>query len=69
MVSRERTGPGAVEDAPQAVYQNITTVADGLGEADLMRPSRCPGWAVGDILDHQILDARRRGCLCLMGRA
>jgi uncharacterized protein (TIGR03083 family) len=46
-------------DALQAVYQNITTVADGLGEADLMRPSRCAGWAVGDVLYHQLLDARR----------
>jgi hypothetical protein len=35
---------GAVETALEAVYQNITTVADGLGEADLMRPSRCAGW-------------------------
>jgi hypothetical protein len=39
---------GAVETAPEAVYQNITTVADGLGEADLMRPSRCAGWADWD---------------------
>jgi len=50
---------GAVEAALEAVYQNITTVADGLGEADLMRPSRCAGWAVGDVLYHQLLDARR----------
>jgi Mycothiol maleylpyruvate isomerase N-terminal domain len=50
---------GAVETALEAVYRNITTVADGLGEADLMRPSRCAGWAVGDVLYHQLLDARR----------
>ena len=50
---------GAVEDALQGVYQNITTVSDGLGDADLMRPSRCAGWAVGDVLYHQLLDARR----------
>lgn len=50
---------GAVEDALQGVYQNITTVADGLGDADLMRPSRCAGWAVADVLYHQLLDARR----------
>jgi uncharacterized protein (TIGR03083 family) len=48
-----------VEPALQAVYQNITTVADGLGDADLMRPSRCAGWALGDVLYHQLLDARR----------
>lgn len=50
---------GAVEDALQGVYQNVTTVADSLDEADLMRPSRCAGWAVGDVLYHQLLDARR----------
>jgi uncharacterized protein (TIGR03083 family) len=49
----------AAEDALQGAYQNITTVADGLGDADLMRPSRCAGWAVGDVLYHQLLDARR----------
>ena len=48
-----------VENALQAVYQNTTTVADGLDEADLMRPSRCAGWALGDVLYHQLLDARR----------
>ncbi len=31
----------AVLDALDAVYQNVTAVAGGLGEADLMRPSRC----------------------------
>ncbi len=49
----------AVEDALEAVYQNVATVADGLGDADLMLPSRCAGWAVGDVLYHQLLDARR----------
>lgn len=48
-----------VESALQAVYQNVTTVADGLSDADLMRPSRCAGWALGDVLYHQLLDARR----------
>lgn len=46
-------------DALEAVYQNITAVADRLSEADLMRPSRCAGWAVTDVLYHQLLDARR----------
>jgi uncharacterized protein (TIGR03083 family) len=49
----------AAEDALEAVYQNITAVADGLGEAELMLPSRCAGWAVTDVLFHQLLDARR----------
>jgi uncharacterized protein (TIGR03083 family) len=49
----------AAEDALEAVYQKITAVADQLGEADLMLPSRCAGWAVADVLFHQLLDARR----------
>ena len=49
----------AVLDALDAVYQNVTAVAGGLGEADLMRPSRCAGWAVADVLYHELLDARR----------
>jgi hypothetical protein len=49
----------AVEDVLVSVYSGITTVADGLDEADLMVPSRCAGWAVGDVLYHQLLDARR----------
>jgi len=49
----------AVLDALDAVYRNVTAVAGGLGEADLMRPSRCAGWAVADVLYHELLDARR----------
>ncbi len=49
----------AVEDALEAMYRSVTAVADGLGEADLMLPSRCAGWAAGDVLFHQLLDARR----------
>jgi hypothetical protein len=48
-----------IVDALESAYRNITAVADGLSEADLMRPSRCAGWAVGDVLYHQLLDARR----------
>jgi hypothetical protein len=36
----------AVENALEAVYRNITTVADGLGEAELMLPSLCAGSAL-----------------------
>jgi Mycothiol maleylpyruvate isomerase N-terminal domain len=49
----------AVLDALQASYANLTAVADALGEDELMRPSRCAGWAVADVLYHQLLDARR----------
>jgi Mycothiol maleylpyruvate isomerase N-terminal domain len=48
-----------VEDALESVYQNVTAVADGLSDAELMLPSRCAGWAIGDVLYHQLLDARR----------
>jgi uncharacterized protein (TIGR03083 family) len=46
-------------DALESAYRNITAVADGLNDAELMLPSRCAGWAVGDVLYHQLLDARR----------
>lgn len=49
----------AVEDVLESAYQDITTVADSLDDAELMRPSRCVGWAIGDVLYHQLLDARR----------
>jgi hypothetical protein len=49
----------AVLDALEASYGNLTTVADALGEDELMLPSRCAGWAVADVLYHQLLDARR----------
>jgi len=45
--------------ALDAVYQTVTAATAGLGEADLMRPTRCAGWAVADVLYHQLLDARR----------
>jgi hypothetical protein len=45
--------------ALDAVYQKVTAVTARLGEADLMRPTRCAGWAVADVLYHQLLDARR----------
>ncbi len=48
-----------VVGALESVYRNITAVADGLSEADLMLPSRCAGWAVADVLYHELLDARR----------
>src|SRR5215470_5128927 len=45
--------------ALDAGYQKVTAVTSGLSEADLMRPTRCAGWAVADVLYHQLLDARR----------
>jgi uncharacterized protein (TIGR03083 family) len=52
-------GRTAVIDALAAVYQNMTIAIEKLSEAELMRPSRCAGWSAGDVLYHQLLDARR----------
>jgi len=49
----------AVLDALEAAYQKVTAVTAALGEADLMRPTRCAGWAVADVLFHNLVDARR----------
>jgi hypothetical protein len=49
----------AVLDALETGYQNVTDVVTGLSEADLMLPSGCAGWAVTDVLYHQLLDAQR----------
>ncbi|HEX3389800.1 MAG TPA: maleylpyruvate isomerase N-terminal domain-containing protein [Streptosporangiaceae bacterium] len=49
----------AALDALETGYRNVTDVVTGLSEADLMRPSGCAGWAVTDVLYHQLLDAQR----------
>jgi uncharacterized protein (TIGR03083 family) len=49
----------AVLDALDAVYEKVTAAVSGLSAADLMLPSRCAGWAVADVLYHELLDARR----------
>lgn len=46
-------------DALEAGYGKLTAVLSGLGEAEMLLPSRCAGWTVGDVLYHQLLDARR----------
>jgi uncharacterized protein (TIGR03083 family) len=48
-----------VIDTLDAIYRDITEHVSGLGPAELLRPSRCAGWTVGDVLYHQLLDARR----------
>jgi hypothetical protein len=45
--------------ALDAMYGHVTAVVGGLTAADLMRRSRCAGWTAGDVLYHQLLDARR----------
>jgi Mycothiol maleylpyruvate isomerase N-terminal domain len=49
----------ATIDTLAVAYGNVTAAVEGLSEAGLMLPSRCAGWAVGDVLFHQLLDARR----------
>ena len=49
----------AVLDALETGYARVTDVVTGLGEAELMRPTGCAGWAVSDVLFHQLLDAQR----------
>ena len=46
-------------DTLDAIYRDITEHVSGLGPAELLCPSRCAGWTVGDVLYHQLLDARR----------
>jgi len=52
-------------DQPAAIgalitaYESLTAVAAGLTADDLLRPTRCAGWAVADVLCHQLQDARR----------
>lgn len=43
----------------EASYEQVTSLASGLSEAEMMRPTRCVGWAVADVLCHLLLDARR----------
>jgi hypothetical protein len=47
------------EAAFDGAYVQVTEFAAGLDDARMMRQSRCAGWAVGDVLYHQLLDARR----------
>jgi Mycothiol maleylpyruvate isomerase N-terminal domain len=43
----------------QESYGNLTEVTAGLTDDELMRPTRCAGWVIADVLFHQLLDARR----------
>jgi hypothetical protein len=51
--------PGGGVQPLEAIYGQLTVVADALTEASALRPSRCAGWAVTDVLYHQLADARR----------
>lgn len=47
------------ETAIDGAYAQVTEAITGLDDASFFRPSRCAGWGVGDVLYHQLLDARR----------
>lgn len=47
------------ETALDGAYVQVTEAITGLDDASFFRGSRCSGWAVGDVLYHQLLDARR----------
>jgi hypothetical protein len=40
-------------------YDGITGVVGGLDDGDLLRPTRCRGWLVVDLLFHVLCDAQR----------
>jgi Mycothiol maleylpyruvate isomerase N-terminal domain len=52
-------GRAELEDALAAAYGQLTDVTGDLTEAAALLPTRCAGWAVADVLYHQLLDARR----------
>lgn len=52
-------GRELAETALDGAYAQFSEVVSGLDPADMLRPSRCAGWAVCDVLYHQLLDARR----------
>jgi hypothetical protein len=52
-------GPPVALDALDTMYGQVTAVVSTLPDAAMLRRSRCAGWAVADVLYHQLLDARR----------
>jgi uncharacterized protein (TIGR03083 family) len=42
-----------------AAYGGLERVLESLGDADLLRPTRCTGWTVADVTYHLLLDAQR----------
>lgn len=50
-----RVAGAAVADA----YGELSRLVASLDASDFLRPSRCAGWSVGDVLLHVLLDAQR----------
>jgi uncharacterized protein (TIGR03083 family) len=55
----EQLGRELAETALDGAYAEISEAITGLDDSSFFRASRCAGWAVGDVLYHQLLDARR----------
>jgi len=47
------------ESALDGAYAQVSDVVSALDAGSFILPSRCAGWAVADVLYHQLLDARR----------
>jgi hypothetical protein len=55
------TVEASLQDAVAALadaYAGVTATARDLAEPDLLRPTRCAGWTVADLLYHLLLDAQ-----------
>lgn len=46
-------------EALAAPYSSVTAFVDGLDERGFLRPTRCLGWSVQELLLHLLLDAQR----------
>lgn len=47
------------ETGLDGAYVQLSEAVAGLDPVSFLRPTRCAGWSVGDVLYHQLLDARR----------
>lgn len=54
-----RIGYDAAVEALDTSYRGVTRVVVDLADDDFLRPTRCVGWSVMDLLQHQLLDAQR----------
>ncbi len=52
---QHRVAVAALVDA----YSELSRLVASLDPIDFLRPSRCSGWSVGDVLFHLLLDAQR----------
>lgn len=51
--------PAPHQLALATTYGRVTATVEGLADADLLRPTRCRGWLVVDLLLHLVCDAQR----------